>query len=104
MDNARLIEEAKKARERAYVPYSKFKVGAALLTEDGRVYHGCNIENAYFESIYRSIINSNVLLFDDIVTTGTTIYHLLNCLRCVNDSNNIAIYSLIGNDKVKDLF
>lgn len=61
-------------------------------------------ENEQFESIYRKISNSNVLLFDDIVTTGTTIYHLLNCLRCVNDSNNIAIYSLIGNDKVKDLF
>ncbi|MDZ5470948.1 cytidine deaminase (plasmid) [Bacillus sp. 31A1R] len=41
-----LIEEAKKAREKAYVPYSKFKVGAAILTEDGKVYHGCNIENA----------------------------------------------------------
>ena len=48
MDTTRLIEEAKKAREKAYVPYSKFKVGAALLTEDGRVYHGCNIENAAY--------------------------------------------------------
>jgi cytidine deaminase len=43
-----LIEEAKRAREKAYVPYSKFKVGAALLTADGKVYHGCNIENASF--------------------------------------------------------
>ncbi|WP_438286933.1 cytidine deaminase [Peribacillus butanolivorans] len=43
-----LIEEAKKAREKAYVPYSKFKVGAALLTADGKVYHGCNIENAAY--------------------------------------------------------
>ena len=43
-----LIEEAKKAREKAYVPYSKFKVGAALLTTDGKVYHGCNIENAAY--------------------------------------------------------
>lgn len=41
-----LIQEAHKAREKAYVPYSQFKVGAALLTEDGKVYHGCNIENA----------------------------------------------------------
>ncbi|QED50179.1 cytidine deaminase [Cytobacillus dafuensis] len=44
----KLIEEAKIAREKAYVPYSKFKVGAALLTEDGKVYHGCNIENAAY--------------------------------------------------------
>jgi cytidine deaminase len=43
-----LIEEAKVAREKAYVPYSKFKVGAALLTEDGTVIHGCNIENAAY--------------------------------------------------------
>jgi cytidine deaminase len=43
-----LIEEAKKAREKAYVPYSKFQVGAALLTEDGKLYHGCNIENAAY--------------------------------------------------------
>ncbi|GHH97037.1 cytidine deaminase [Neobacillus kokaensis] len=43
-----LIDEAKKAREKAYVPYSKFGVGAALLTTDGKVYHGCNIENAAY--------------------------------------------------------
>jgi cytidine deaminase len=43
-----LIVEAKKAREKAYVPYSKFGVGAAILTTDGKVYQGCNIENAAF--------------------------------------------------------
>ncbi|MFS0903358.1 cytidine deaminase [Priestia aryabhattai] len=48
MDKAELIDEAKKAREMAYVPYSKFKVGAALLTKDGKVYRGCNIENAAY--------------------------------------------------------
>ncbi|KOO43881.1 cytidine deaminase [Priestia koreensis] len=48
MEKLQLIEEAKKARERAYVPYSTFKVGAALLTKDGKVYHGCNIENAAY--------------------------------------------------------
>ena len=41
-----LLEQSKVAREKAYVPYSKFKVGAALLAADGSVYHGCNIENA----------------------------------------------------------
>jgi cytidine deaminase len=44
----KLIEESKKAREKAYVPYSKFGVGAALVTKDGKVYHGCNIENAAY--------------------------------------------------------
>ena len=42
------MEEAKKAREMAYVPYSKFQVGAALLTKDGKVIRGCNIENAAY--------------------------------------------------------
>ncbi|HEX6922654.1 MAG TPA: cytidine deaminase [Bacillales bacterium] len=48
MTNEELIAEAKKAREFAYVPYSKFGVGAALLTDDGEVFHGCNIENAAY--------------------------------------------------------
>ncbi|WP_066064138.1 cytidine deaminase [Neobacillus soli] len=48
MNIEQLIEEAKKAREKAYIPYSKFGVGAALLTKDGKVYHGCNIENAAY--------------------------------------------------------
>ncbi len=48
MTNEQLIIEAKKAREHAYVPYSKFQVGAALLTKDGKLYHGCNIENAAY--------------------------------------------------------
>ncbi|MEG0950583.1 MAG: cytidine deaminase [Niameybacter sp.] len=43
-----LVEKAKEAREYAYVPYSKFKVGAALLTEDGKIYTGCNVENASY--------------------------------------------------------
>ncbi|WP_144554756.1 cytidine deaminase [Bacillus sp. X1(2014)] len=48
MDKKELIVEANKARERAYVPYSNFKVGAALLSKDGQVFHGCNIENAAY--------------------------------------------------------
>lgn len=48
MDNLKLLEEAKKARLKAYTPYSDFKVGAALLTKSGKVYLGCNIENATY--------------------------------------------------------
>ena len=48
MTNEELLREAKLAREHAYAPYSKFYVGAALLARDGRVYHGCNIENAAY--------------------------------------------------------
>ena len=48
MTNAELIREAEKARERSYSPYSGFRVGAALLTGSGKIYHGCNIENAAY--------------------------------------------------------
>src|SRR4051794_7669338 len=48
MDKQELIKQAKTARENAYVPYSKFQVGAALLTQDGEVYGGCNIENSAY--------------------------------------------------------
>ena len=48
MDMQSLLAQSKIARETAYVPYSKFPVGAALLAEDGTVFHGCNIENASF--------------------------------------------------------
>ncbi len=48
MNNMDLLKEAKIARERAYTPYSNFKVGAALLTKSGKIYHGCNIENAAY--------------------------------------------------------
>ena len=43
-----LIREAMKAREYAYTPYSKYKVGAALLSKSGKIYTGCNIENAAY--------------------------------------------------------
>ena len=48
MDYRKLAKIAIDARENAYVPYSKFKVGAAVVTEDGSIYTGCNIENASF--------------------------------------------------------
>lgn len=48
MKERELMELAVQARERAYVPYSQFKVGAALLDSAGQVYLGCNIENAAF--------------------------------------------------------
>ena len=48
MDDKALIALAKQARAHAYVPYSGFAVGAAALSADGRVFLGCNIENASY--------------------------------------------------------
>ena len=59
-----LIQQAIEAMDKAYAPYSKFKVGAALETKGGKVYQGCNIENvsytptncaertAFFKAVY----------------------------------------------------
>ena len=48
MSPEKLVELAKEAMTHAYIPYSGYKVGAALLCADGTVYQGCNIENASF--------------------------------------------------------
>jgi cytidine deaminase len=48
MNNIELINEAKKAMEMAYAPFSGFKVGAAILTDDLKVYTGCNVENSTY--------------------------------------------------------
>ena len=43
-----LVDEARKARENAVAPFSKFKVGAALCTAEGKIYRGCNVENCTY--------------------------------------------------------
>lgn len=48
MNNAEFFALAVRASEKSYSPYSNFKVGAVLLTEDGQIFTGCNIENASY--------------------------------------------------------
>lgn len=77
MDAERLVEKAKEARAYAYTPYSNFAVGAALLSKDGRVFTGCNVENgAYSPSIcaertaFSKAVSEGVLEFDAIAIVG----------------------------------
>ena len=50
IDFGKLIEAARAARENAYAPYSNYRVGAAALGRSGKIYSGCNIENAAYPS------------------------------------------------------
>jgi cytidine deaminase len=50
IDIEQLVEKARQARKRAYVPYSHYPVGAAVLAKSGKIYTGCNIENAAYPS------------------------------------------------------
>ena len=72
-----LIKEAIEARKMAYTPYSHFKVGAALLTTDGKIYRGCNIENAGYtpsncaeRTAFFKAVSEGVLEFDAICVVG----------------------------------
>ncbi|WP_140945936.1 cytidine deaminase [Candidatus Thermokryptus mobilis] len=48
MTNEELIKRAKEVQKKAHAPYSKFRVGSAILTDDGEVFTGCNIENSSY--------------------------------------------------------
>jgi cytidine deaminase len=45
---SKLVAEARRVRASAYAPYSDYRVGAAIMTEDGRIFVGCNVENASY--------------------------------------------------------
>lgn len=68
-----LIQHALDARQRAYAPYSNYKVGAALLGKDGVIYLGCNVENASYPA---SICAERTALVKA-VSEGTQMFDLL---------------------------
>ena len=77
MSSAELIKLAIKARESAYTPYSNWKVGAALLCKNGKVYLGCNIENSGFtatvcaeRTAFFKAISENERDFEKIAVVG----------------------------------
>ena len=77
MDKVKLCEMAKDAMQKSYSPYSNCKVGAALLAKSGKVYLGCNIENASFSpticaerSAFASAISAGEREFEAIAVVG----------------------------------
>ena len=102
VDEKELIEKAKEASTRAYAPYSKFHVGAALLTESGKVFQGCNVENVSFgatncaerTAIFSAVASGErkfkkIVIFVDRKETIRTsaFYSLSQCLR--EDGENL---------------
>ncbi|CAM2846702.1 cytidine deaminase [Hathewaya histolytica] len=89
MDLKELIRSAIEAREIAYVPYSKFKVGAALITEEGTVYTGCNIENASYgatncaerTAIFKAVSEGNTRI-RALAVVGDPKYYTFPCGIC----------------------
>ena len=84
-----LIGEAYEAKKNAYVPYSNFPVGAALLTEDGKIYRGCNIENAAYtptncaeRTAFFKAVSEGERRFRAIAVAGNTGDYLFPCGVC----------------------
>lgn len=89
MDDKKLIQMAKQARESAYAPYSKFQVGAALVTEDGSVFTGCNIENISYPAgicaervAFAKAISEGHTRFREIAVVGSTDDYAYPCGMC----------------------
>lgn len=89
MNTQLLIDKAIKARENAYAPYSKFKVGAAILTSNQEIYTGCNVENASYgltncaerTAIFTAVVNGESKI-EAIAIVGDTEGPISPCGAC----------------------
>ena len=109
----KLIESALRVREKAYCPYSEFKVGAAALFEDGKIYTGCNIENVSYSAtvcaertaIFNGVSNGNRKL-KAIAIAGSRDNFTFPCGICRQvmiefaESDKIIIYIIKDKDNI----
>ena len=112
MNDIELMSMAVEAKERAYCPYSKFHVGAALLTKSGKVYLGCNIENSSYgatncaerTAIFKAV-SEGERDFEAIAISGDSIddytYPCGICLQVINEFMPEGRVILSKNDEVK---
>ena len=111
-----LIEAALDARTRAYAPYSKFQVGAALLGHDGTIFQGANVENRTFgltvcaeRSALVAAVSAGVTRFDALVVVTDTAPPAAPCGQCRDSLAEFAVdlpILLVGTDgeqSVRDL-
>ena len=82
MNILELISEAYKAKEYSYAPYSNFHVGAALCTDSGRIYRGCNIENAAYSPTNCAERTEGERKFRGIAIVGDKEEYLAPCGVC----------------------
>ena len=112
-DLNKLIDVAKKVRENSYSPYSNYKVGCALLTKNGKIFSGCNIENAGIMSIcaervaFTKAISEGEKDFEALLVLGGS-ENLIStspcgyCRQFMSEfvDNNFKIYALGPNNKI----
>ena len=60
MTDQQLLDFADKAKEKAYAPYSRFQVGAAILTKEGKVFTGCNVENSSYGAAICAVLSAQM--------------------------------------------
>ena len=83
----KLAKLAKEAGEKAYAPYSKFRVGAALITDSGNIYTGCNIENAAYPA---TVCGEDVAVFKAISEGETKIDTI--AVACIDAKSDTALF------------
>ncbi|VDM46906.1 unnamed protein product [Toxocara canis] len=115
IDANALVNAAKRAMEKAYCPYSKFRVGAALLTKDGTVITGGNVENASYggticaerSAVVRAVAEGHTE-FKAIAVAGATAEPISPCGICrqflVEFGNMQVIYCVYSHCSISQLF
>ena len=83
----KLAELASETAKKAYAPYSNFRVGAALITDSGNIYTGCNIENASYPA---TVCGEDVAIFKAISEGETKIDTI--AVACIDAENDTAIF------------
>ena len=87
MNDQELANLASKIAMKAYAPYSNFRVGAALITDSGNIYTGCNIENASYPA---TVCGEDVAIFKAISEGETKIDTI--AVACIDAENDTAIF------------